>query len=101
MAPFPERILSRNLAIRTVRVPHAAWESVRRRVFRDRPGHDLLNFRRHSFVQSVTDLSAIDTIIGCMRIDYNHRRPHSALDYQTPAEFAAHFTPDPLIQSGT
>ncbi|MBM4004543.1 MAG: transposase [Planctomycetes bacterium] len=35
------------------------------------------------------------------RLDYNHRRPHSAFDYQTPAEFADPFTPDPLIQSGT
>ncbi|MBM4002780.1 MAG: transposase, partial [Planctomycetes bacterium] len=40
-------------------------------------------------------------VVDCWRLDYNHRRPHSALDYQTPAEFAAPFTPDPLIQSGT
>ena len=27
------------------------------------------------------------------RLEYNHRRPHSALDYQTPAKFAATCVP--------
>ena len=65
-------------------------------------------------------------VVDCWRLDYNHRRPHSSLDYQTPAAFAARCaastpkltsaTPqptspfqqhsgslplDPLIQSGT
>jgi len=40
-------------------------------------------------------------VVDCWRLDYKYRRPHSALDYQTPAEFAARFTPDPRIQSGT
>jgi putative transposase len=65
-------------------------------------------------------------VVDRWRLDYNHHRPHSALDYQTPAAFAARFaastpkltsatpqptsafqqqssslTPDPLIQVGT
>lgn len=65
-------------------------------------------------------------VVDRWRLDYNHHRPHSSLDYQTPAAFAArcaasaperasatpqlapplqqhsgHSTPDPLIQAGT
>ncbi len=28
-------------------------------------------------------------LLNRWRLDYNHLRPHSSLDYQTPAEFAA------------
>ena len=31
-------------------------------------------------------------IISLWRQDYNQARPHSALDYQTPAEFAAAYS---------
>jgi transposase InsO family protein len=32
------------------------------------------------------------------RLEYNHRRPHSSLDYQTPAAFAAACVPRPLLR---
>ena len=57
-------------------------------------------------------------VVDRWRLDYNHQRPHSSLDYQTPAEFAARccssvrvtpslqnssgpLTLDPLIKAGT
>lgn len=35
------------------------------------------------------NLTVARTLIAAWRLDYNERRPHSALDYLTPAEFAA------------
>src|SRR5512135_513099 len=38
-----------------------------------------------------TSLAEARVLVAAWRRDYNERRPHSALDYQTPAEFAARF----------
>jgi len=35
------------------------------------------------------------------RLEYNHRRPHSSLDYQTPAAFAASCPPRPPLRLAT
>ena len=36
-----------------------------------------------------TNLAEARRIIEAWRVDYNERRPHSSLNYRTPAEFAA------------
>jgi len=36
-----------------------------------------------------TGLEDARWVVDRWRLDYNHHRPHSSLDYQTPAEFAA------------
>jgi transposase InsO family protein len=35
-----------------------------------------------------TSLNEAKVLVEQYRLEYNHERPHSALDYQTPAEFA-------------
>jgi putative transposase len=41
-------------------------------------------------------------VVDRWRLDYNHHRPHSSLDYQTPAEFAARCLPSaPQTASAT
>lgn len=48
-----------------------------------------------------TSLAEARVVIGGYRLEYNHHRPHSSLDYRTPAEFAAAWagTPDDKIAS--
>lgn len=41
-----------------------------------------------------TSLAEARILIAAWRRDYNENRPHSALDYQTPAEFAARYRSD-------
>jgi putative transposase len=96
------------------------WENGYVESFNSRFRDELLN--RELFV----GLEDARWVVDRWRLDYNHLRPHSSLDYQTPAEFAARclttapnspsatpqltsplrqgsgpFTPDPLIKAGT
>jgi hypothetical protein len=70
--------------------------------------------KRHSSEQIIRKLREAKVVIGDFRLEYNHRRPHSSLNDQTPATFAAldcaasctadhevHFHSGTLIQTGT
>lgn len=46
-----------------------------------------------------TSLAHARAVIGDWRRDYNEHRPHSALDYQTPAEVAAQHRQQPSSQA--
>jgi transposase InsO family protein len=50
---------------------------------------ELLNTEMFLTVKSAKDMAT------AWRLEYNHRRPHGALDYQTPAEYAARCQPAP------
>ena len=88
------------------------WENGYVESFNSRFRDELLN--RELFV----GLEDARWVVDRWRLDYNHQRPHSSLDYQTPAEFAARccssvratpslqnssgpLTLDPLIKAGT
>lgn len=64
--------------------PGAPWENAYSESFNSRFRDEFLN--RESFA-SVLEAKVLGREY---RQDYNRRRPHSALDYQTPAEFAQH-----------
>jgi transposase InsO family protein len=63
--------------------PGSPWENAYSESFNSRFEDELLN--RESF-SSVTEAQVL---VEQYRLSYNHERPHSALNYRTPAEFAA------------
>jgi putative transposase len=63
--------------------PGSPWENGYAESFNSRFRDELLD--REEF-ENLPDARAYGTQY---RLEYNHRRPHSALGYQTPAEFAA------------
>ena len=69
--------------VRTLYIePGAPWENAYSETFISRFSDELLN--REVFA----DLVEAKVLIEDYRGHYNHHRPHSALGYQTPAEFA-------------
>ena len=88
------------------------WENGYVESFNGKLRDELLN--RELFLS----LAEARFVIDHWRLDYNHHRPHSSLDYQTPAAFAAgcvllasatpqppepsrNLNPDSLTQTGT
>ena len=63
--------------------PGAPWENGYAESFHSRLRDEFLNL--HQFA----DLREARMLTAAWREDYNHCRPHSSLDYQTPAAFAA------------
>ena len=63
--------------------PGSPWENGYAESFHSRLRDELLN--REEFT-SLAEARALGT---AWRLEYNHRRPHSSLGYQTPAEFSA------------
>jgi putative transposase len=62
--------------------PGSPWENAYSETFISRFSDELL--KREVFA----DLLEAKVLIEDYRAHYNHRRPHSALGYRTPAEFA-------------
>jgi transposase InsO family protein len=63
--------------------PGAPWENGYAESFHGRLRDELLN------AEDFADLRETKVLGAAWRNDYNHRRPHSSLRYQTPAVFAA------------
>jgi transposase InsO family protein len=63
--------------------PGAPWENAHGESFNGKLRDECLN------LELFTSLAEARVVTGDFRAEYNHRRPHSSLDYRTPAEFAA------------
>jgi len=68
----------------------APWQNGYAESFGGRFRDELLN------AELFADLREAKILSNMWRNDYNHRRPHSSLRYQTPAEFAATLRPAPV-----
>ena len=63
--------------------PGSPWENAYSETFNSRMGDELL--KREVF----TSLTEAQVLVEQYRRTYNEERPHSALEYRTPATFAA------------
>ena len=70
--------------------PGSPWENGCAESFHSRLRDELLN------AEVFADLREARTLADRWRSEYNHRRPHSALNYQTPAAYAATLTGPPV-----
>lgn len=68
--------------------PGSPWQNAYVESFNSKLRDELLD--RELF----TSLDEARMILEDYRLDYNHRRPHSSLDYRTPATFAARLRED-------
>ena len=68
--------------------PGSPWQNAYSESFNSRFRDELLN--RELF----ETLAEAKVLIEDFRLDYNHRRPHSALEYRTPAAFRPMWTPE-------
>ncbi len=88
---FVARVVIRRLyraGVKTLFIAKGSpWENGYVESFHSRFRDELLN--RELF----TGLEDARWVVDRSRLDYNHQRPHSSLDYQTPAEFAARCCP--------
>jgi putative transposase len=88
---FIAKVVKRWLEVSGVRTlyiePGSPWENAYSETFISRFGDELL--KREVFAS----LLEAKVLVDEYRNHYNHRRPHSALGYRTPAEFAASCEP--------
>ena len=73
-----------DIGVKTLYIePGSPWENAYSESFNSRFRDELLNREMFGSVLEARVLS------GDWRLEYNHHRPHSSLDYMTPAAFAA------------
>ena len=70
--------------------PGSPWENGYNESFNGKLRDELLN------AEMFADLREAKVLGANWQNDYNHRRPHSSLDYQTPAAFAMQCRKEPL-----